>query len=103
MRKNGFNISPVYQNIMKKLSEVSIHNCNKDNEDVVFKISEEASEEERKTIEELQSVLVSCGHGDYNEKIFAYDKFISTAIGDSILHSKERELGKEESQEEKSL
>lgn len=101
MKKNGFNISPSYQEIMKKLCVVSIFDCNKNNKDDIFNISEEASQEERETIDELKTALVSSQFGDWNEKRDAFDKFVSTAICESILYSQEREISKEKAQEEK--
>ena len=103
MKKNGFNISDIYQDILRKLCEISIFDCNKNNSDTIFSLSEEISEEERSTIEELQAVLVSDKWISYNEKRSAFGKFISTAIGDAILHSKEREFSKREMQEEQSI
>lgn len=103
MKNNGFNISPVYQNIIKKLCEISIYDCNKNNKDMVFNIPSETSKEERKTIEELQDVLISDRYVDDREKKSAFDTFISTAICDSILHSQERDVSKKDSQEEQSL
>ena len=101
MKNNGFNISPAYQEIVKKLCEVSMSNCNKNNKDDVFNITSETSEEERKTIEELQDVLTYDENIDYTKKQIAFNKFISTAISDSILHSQEREISTEKSQEQK--
>ncbi len=101
MKNNGFNISPAYQEIMKKLCVISIFDCNKDNKDVIFNISSEASEEERKTIDELQTVLVSYQWRGWDEKRAAFGKFISTAICESILYSQEREVSTEKLQEEK--
>ena len=92
MKNNGFNISPTYQEIMKKLCVTSIFDCNKDNADEIFSISEQATEEEQKIITELQSVLVSEKYIDYDKKRTAFGKFISTAICESILHSQEREI-----------
>ena len=88
MKKNGFNISDIYQDIMRKLCEISIYDCNENNSDMIFSLPEEVSEEERNTIEELQAVLVSDKWIDYNKKRAAFGKFISKAIGNAILHSK---------------
>jgi hypothetical protein len=101
MEKNGFIISPAYQEIMKKLCAISIFGCNKDNKDVIFTISSKASEEEQKAIDELQAILVSDKYIDFNEKKVAFGRFISTAIGNSILHSQERDVSTEKLQEEK--
>ena len=101
MKNNGFNISPTYQEIMKKLCVTSIFDCNKDNADEIFSISEQATEEEQKIITELQSVLVSEKYIDYDKKRTAFGKFISTAICESILHSQEREISTEKVQQEK--
>ena len=98
MKNNGFNISPAYQEIMKKLCIVSIFYCNKDNKDTIFNITEEASEEERKIIDELQAVLLSY---DDTAKKNEFAKFISIAICDAILHSQEREVSTEKLQEER--
>ena len=87
MKNNGFNISSVYQNIIKKFCEISIYDCNKDNKDIVFNIPKEASEDERNAIEELQSIITSDKFEDNDKKVPAIGKFISTAICDSILHS----------------
>ncbi len=103
MKKNGFNISDIYQDIMRKLCEISIYDCNENNSDIIFSLPEEVSEEERNTIEELQAVLVSDKWIDYNKKRAAFGKFISKAIGNAILHSKEREFSKREMQEEQSI
>ncbi len=100
MKKEGFNISNVYQDVMKKLCEVSISDCNKNNRDIIFSLPEEVSEEERSTIDELQSVLISDKWINYDEKRTAFGKFISTAVEDAILHSNEREFSKKEIQEE---
>ena len=102
MKKNGFNISKVYQDIMKKLCKISIYDCNKNNRDMIFSLPEEVSEEERSTVEELQAVLVSDKWVNYGERRVAFGKFISNAIGDAILHSQEREFSKGEMQEEQS-
>ena len=103
MKNNGFYISSAYQEIMKKLCVISIFDCNKDNQDEIFNISEEISEEERKTIDKLQAALVFSREGEYVniEKRSAFGKFISTAICESILHSQEREVLPEKSQGEK--
>ena len=101
MKNNGFNISPTYQEIMKKLCVTSIFDCNKDNADKIFSISEQATEEEKDIITELQSVLVSEQYLDGNKKRTAFDKFISTAICESILHSQERMITTEKVQQEK--
>lgn len=100
MKNNGFNISTIYQDVLKKLCEISIFACNKDNEEAIFSISEQASEKERRTIIELQTALV---HGNYSgfDKKVAFGKFISTVIGESILHSQERETLEEKLQDEK--
>ena len=103
MKKNGFNISDIYQNIMRKLCEISIYDCNENNSDMIFSLPEEVSEKERNTIEELQAVLVSDKWIDYDKKRAAFGKFISKAIGNAILHSKEREFSKREMQEEQSI
>lgn len=104
MKNNGFNISPIYQNIIRKLCEVSLFDCDKNNQDTVFSIDLETTEEERKTVEELQDVLSSDKYvADENKKCSAFKKFISTAIFDSILHSQVREISKKEVPEEQSL
>ena len=101
MKNNGFNISPAYQELMKKLCVTSIFNCKKDNSDEIFSISEQATEEEQKIITELQNVLVSENYYDNDKKMPAFKKFISTAICESILHSQEREISTEKLQQEK--
>lgn len=101
MKNNGFNISPTYQEIMKKLCVTSIFDCNKDNADEIFRISEQATEEEQKIITELQKVLVFEHYSDYYEKKAAFGKFISTAICESILHSQERSISTEKVQHER--
>ncbi|MBP3707870.1 MAG: hypothetical protein J6J36_04595 [Clostridia bacterium] len=98
MKKNGFNISPAYQDIMKKLCVISIFDCNENCRDVI-NIPDETSDEERKTIEELQAVLASNKYIGVNEKKSAFGKFISTAICESILYSQERDVLAEKSQE----
>ena len=103
MKNNGFNISPLYQNIIKGLCEISIYDCNKKNTDILFNIPNEASEDEQNAIEELQSIIISDKFEDFDKKLPAFGKFISIAICDSILHSQEREASKEDSQEEPSL
>lgn len=103
MENNGFNISPAYQNVLRRLCEVSIYDCNKNNSDIVFNIPEGTPEEEKKTIEELQAGLISDSYIDYDEKKSAFRKFISAVMGNTILHSQERNLSKGEVQEEKSL
>ena len=103
MKNNGFNISSAYQNIIKKLCEISIYDCNKDNQDIIFNIQGEVSKDERNSIKELQSVITSDKVEDNDKKIPAFGKFISSAIYDAILHSQEREASKEDSQEEPSL
>lgn len=103
MKQNGFHLSPAYQDIMRRLCEVSISNCNANNKEIVFHVPEGASKEEEKNIEELQAVLASDKYIDADEKQVAFGKFISTVIGDSILHSQERQVSKDESQEEKYL
>ena len=103
MENNGFNISPAYQNVLRRLYEVSIYDCNKNNSDIVFNIPEGTPEEEKKTIEELQAGLISDSYIDYDEKKSAFRKFISAVMGNTILHSQERNLSKGEVQEEKSL
>lgn len=103
MKNNGFNISPAYQNIIKKLCEISIYDCNKDNQDMIFNIQGEVSKDELNSIKELQSVITSDKVEDNDKKIPAFGKFISSAIYDAILHSQEREASKEDSQEEPSL
>lgn len=40
MKNNGFNISPAYQELMKKLCVISIFDCNEDNKDTIFNITE---------------------------------------------------------------
>ena len=103
MENNGFNISPAYQNVLRRLCEVSIYDCNKNNSDIVFNIPEGTPEEEKKTIEELQAGLISDSYIDYDEKKSAFRKFISAVMGNTILHSQERNLSKGGVQEEKSL
>lgn len=95
MEKNGFEISPVYQDILKRLNEILMSNCNQNNKDKIFDISEE----EQKTVNDLQSILVSELSGGYDsagEKIKAFNRFISTVICKSILKSQEKEKEKEE-------
>lgn len=103
MKKNGFNISNVYQDVLRKLCEITIHNCNENNRDMIFNLPENVSEDERGVIEELESVLISDKWVGADDKRAAFGKFLSSAIGDAILHSKERELPKNEIQEEQSL
>ena len=103
MKKNGFNISNVYQDIMRKLCEISIFDCNENNRDMIFSLPEEVSEEERSIIEELQSVLIADKWMDYDEKRTAFGKFLSSAVGNAILHSKKRAFPKKEMQEEQSI
>lgn len=97
MRKNGFVISPAYEDVIKKLGEISILNCNNDNEESIFSFSEQASEDEKKAIDELRKVLVL--NSDNNQKIRAFGKFLSTAIGKSILESQERTVIEEHTKE----
>lgn len=97
MRKNGFYISTVYQEILERLCRISIHNYQKTDRDKIFALPEETPDEERKTIEELEAALTPKGH-DYvtnDEKNSAFGKFISTVICDSILHSQERKVATE--------
>ena len=103
MKNNGFNISPAYQELMKKLCVISIFDCNEDNKDTIFNITEKTSKEEQNTIDELQSTLIPKQYVDvdFNQKRKAFDKFISTAICESILYSQEREVSEEKKQEEK--
>lgn len=100
MKNNGLNISPAYQDIMKKVLEISIYKCDEKNKEAIFGISENILEEERKVIDELQNVLASSRRADSDKEI-AYDKFISTAIGEAIVHSREREVSTEKTQEER--
>ena len=97
MRKNGFVISPAYEDVIKKLGEISILNCNNDNEESIFSFSEQASEDEKKAIDELRKALVL--NSDNNQKIRAFGKFLSTAIGKSILESQERTVIEEHTKE----
>ena len=103
MKNNGFNISPAYQELMKKLCVISIFDCNEDNKDTIFNITEKTSKEEQNTIDELQSTLIPQQYVDvdFNQKRKAFDKFISTAICESILYSQEREVSEEKKQKEK--
>lgn len=101
MKKNGFDISPVYQSVMKLLGIVSIYNCNKDNADIIFNIPEEASETEKKVISELRAALVSDRWIDPNDRKNAFDNFITVVLSESIVHSHEREVGIENIHEEK--
>ena len=99
MKTNGFNIPQVYQNIIRNLSEVTLNYCDSESKDKVFNITAETSKREKNVIEELQSVLASDKYVNYNEKKDAFGKFISTIIGDSILHSQEKDSSKKEVEE----
>ncbi len=101
MKKNGFDISPVYQSVMKLLGMVSIYNCDKDNADIIFNIPEEASESEKRVISELRAALVSDRWIDPRDRKIAFDKFITTILSESILLSHEREVSIENIYEEK--
>ena len=100
MKNNGFNISPAYQEIMKKISVTSISHCDKNDIDEIFSISEQATEKEQKIISELQSALLREQYNDGEQKNIL-GKFVSTAIGESILHSQEREITAEKLQQER--
>ncbi len=95
MKKNGFDISPAYQNIMKKLSKKHVMHWLPGDEDEIGNIPEEATDEERQVIENFQNNLFSL---DDAKKNAAYNKFISTVICESILHSEERNIPTEKSQ-----
>ncbi len=106
MKKNGFNISNVYQDILRKLCEISIFDCNENNRDMIFSLPEEVSEEEKSIIEELQSKLIINSGDKASDSVIkeeAFGKFLSSLMGDVILHSEGRELPKEEIQEEQSI
>lgn len=98
MKKNGFNISPKYLDIIEKLSGRPIENWSKD-KDEIFDVSEEVTEEEKKAIDKLQETI---NHSEYsNTRRKAYEGFIINAMCDSVLNSPKREVLEEKSQEEK--
>lgn len=98
MKKNGFNISPKYLDIIEKLSGRPIENWSKD-KDEIFDVSEEVTEEEKKAIDKLQETI---NHSEYsNTRREAYEGFIINAMCDSVLNSPKREVLEEKSQEEK--
>lgn len=99
MKKNGFDISPNYQNVLKELSKVSIYGCNDENKGVVFAYSEEAPETEKNIIEELKATLTSDDKYDQTKVTEAYSSFISNIIVESILHSQEKEVQNETKEE----
>lgn len=104
MKNNGFDISPTYQNVLKNICEVSLTKCDKCNIDEVLNIYGDISSEEQKAIDEFRTGLLPSNNlleDYYGKKRDAFSKFISTAICDSILHSKEKEFSAEKSQEEK--
>lgn len=101
MYKNGFVLSKAYEDVIRNICEVSIHDCNEKNEDTIFNISKEATEEEKNNINNLKSVLASKEYRDASEKSLAFGKFISAAVCDSIIYSKERINSKDKSDEER--
>lgn len=106
MQNNGFEISPSYKNILINLCKLSISNCTKNNKDKVFNIPPNTPEEEQKTIKELENTLTmdfDSERGDIPDKRGAFEKFISTVVYDSILHSQERITQKNEALDGPSL
>lgn len=88
MKNNGFNISPVYQYVLKNLSAVTLHDCNKNNIDEIFNIPMDIPEKEQRVINELRAGL---SPSSKISSTVVFSKFISLAIGEAILDSKERE------------
>lgn len=104
MKKNGFNISNVYQDIMRKLCKETICHGNKNNLDMVSSLPEEVSEEERGIIEELQAGLIYYDlMSGTDKRVEAFGKFLSIAICNAILHSKEIEFSNVKMQEEQPI
>lgn len=101
MKKNGFDISPNYQNVLKELSKVSIYECNDENKDIVFRYPENATETEKRTIEELKTTLTSKNKYDPTKVKEAFNIFIANVIGETILHSQEKEFSSAKIGEEK--
>lgn len=98
MKNNGFDISPAYQKVLKNVCKVSLPECNKDNIDEVFNIGADVLEEEQKAIDEFRTSLLV---DTKEKKEKAFSKFMTTAICESVLHSKEKEFSKEKSNDER--
>ena len=90
MCKNGFDISPAYQNILKCLSKIDIYN----DYHIEFPTLEDASEEEQKTIKDFQSIFTNT---DNFIRLDIWNLFISNIICNSILHSKEKNFEEDKS------
>ena len=98
MKKNGFNISNGYQTIMKKMCEVSIIDGDENDIDSVFDMPEDDfSAEELFTLQELYAGLTA--YHDSDRRTIVFGKFITSVVGDAILHSQEREISKSNSEE----
>lgn len=91
MKKNGFNISNVYQDILRKLCEISIYDCNETNGGMVFSLPEEVSEEEQRVIGELKATLATNRYINPDIRANAFGKFLSSVIGNAIIHSHVRD------------
>lgn len=90
MSKNGLTISPVYAGVLQNLSKVGMYRYTREKNDEVFTIPENATEEERENVQKLQTTLNSKTYSFDRANDQAFGEFISTAIFDSIVHSRER-------------
>ena len=89
MKKNGFYISPAYQNVIKKLCEVTLYDCADNAREDVFDVSEDATDRERENIKKFQAELFN---GKHDDRKGAWGIFISDVIGETILHSREKDF-----------
>lgn len=103
MKKNGFHISHVYQDIMKAFGAIHPKDYGQIDIGAICNIHKEMTGEEMKTIADLQAKLgTSKLSAKYKPEEF-FSTFIKTAILESIVHSQERDISKETSQEEQVL
>lgn len=90
MKKNGFDVSPTYQSVIRNLSKNSIYMYDRKNSEEVFGSIEGATDQERARIEELRGILDAKDFIYDSDKEKAFRNFLSQMMFDTILTSRER-------------
>ena len=95
MKKNGFEISPAYQGVIRNISKYTFTGINEENKNEVFEIPKDVSIEEKDIISQLRDKILS-NSLTYYQKKYAFGKFMEIVAADAIIHSRDKTKTMEE-------
>ena len=89
MEKNGFEIEPSYQQVIRKMGQATYIGCDEKNIDDIFTVDSTTPEIEKRNIMKLKEVFIKSKDGSARENAFA--DFLGEITTDSILKQKNKE------------